>query len=171
MAHQAARQKKLATGADLSRFGEEMLAMPGHLIRRMHQASQVIFDSHVAAAGYELTSVQFAALTVIAAQPGLDQATLAREISFDRATTGGVIERLETKGLIRREVSTQDRRARLLYLERAGEEMLEQVMPLAREAQRAMLAGLSASERHALLELISKALSHVGDASRPARGS
>ena len=49
--------------------------------------------------------------------------------------------------------------------------MLEQVMPLAREAQRAMLAGLSASERHALLELISKALSHVGDASRPARGS
>ncbi len=170
MAQQAARQRKSAKGADLSRFGEEMLAMPGHLIRRMHQASQVIFDSHVAAAGYELTSVQFAALTVIAAQPGLDQATLPREISFDRATTGGVIERLETKGLIRREVSVQDRRARLLYLERAGEEMLEKVMPLAREAQRAMLAGLSATERGALLELISKALVHVGDASRPARG-
>ena len=170
MAQQAARQKKLAKEADLSRFGEEMLSMPGHLIRRMHQASQVIFDSHVAAAGFELTSVQFAALTVIAAQPGLDQATLAREISFDRATTGGVIERLEIKGLIRREVSAQDRRARLLYLERSGEEMLENVIPLAREAQRAMLSGLTASERAIFLQLTSKALAHVGDASRPQRG-
>jgi DNA-binding MarR family transcriptional regulator len=171
MAQQPARQKKIAKGADPSLFGEEMLAMPGHLIRRMHQVSQVIFDSHVAGAGYELTSVQFAALTVIAAQPGLDQATLAREISFDRATTGGVIERLETKGLIRREVSAQDRRARQLYLERAGEEMLANVMPLARDAQRMMLSGLNAAERAQFLQLIDKALAHVGDASRPARGS
>ncbi len=169
MAQQATRQRRMAKGEDLSRFSGEMLTMPGHLIRRMHQSSQVIFDSHVAAAGFELTSVQFAALTVIAAQPGLDQATLAREISFDRATTGGVIDRLETKGFIRREISSQDRRARQLYLERAGEEILEKVMPLAREAQRAMLSGLTASERTNLLQLLSKALTHIGDASRPGR--
>ena len=50
------------------------------------------------AAGFVLTSVQFAALDAIAQQPAIDQATLAATISFDRATIGGVIERLESKG-------------------------------------------------------------------------
>jgi len=35
----------------------------------------------------------------IALQPGIDQASLATSISFDRATIGGVIDRLERKAL------------------------------------------------------------------------
>ena len=38
------------------------------------------------------------------ANPGIDQARLATAIAFDRATTGGVIDRLEAKGLVRREI-------------------------------------------------------------------
>ena len=87
--------------------------MPGHLIRRMQQASLAIFDTEMARAGCDLTSVQYAALVAIAAQPGLDQATLASVIAFDRVTTGGVIDRLEAKGDVRREMPSDDRRSRL----------------------------------------------------------
>ncbi len=119
----------------------EIYQMPGNLIRRMHQASQAIFDAEVAAAGFDLTSVQFAALTVIAARPGLDQATLASAISFDRATTGGVIDRLEAKGLVRREIPKSDRRSRHLHIEPAGKAVLEGVTPVVRRAQEMMMAG------------------------------
>ena len=100
-----ARVEPITDAADQA----ELYAMPGHLVRRMHQASQAIFDAEVTTAGIDLTSVQFAALTMIAANPGIDQARLAAAISFDRATTGGVIDRLEAKGLVRREIVKTDR--------------------------------------------------------------
>lgn len=144
--------------------------MPGHLIRRMHQASQAIFDVEIAKAGFDLTSVQFAALTVIAANPGLDQATLASSIAFDRVTTGGVIDRLEAKGLVRREIAKGDRRSRRLHLEPAGEVVLDGVTPVVQHVQVAMLAGLSPKERETLLRLLAKALDAVGDVSRTPQG-
>ena len=159
-------RKKTGEGASTPQFDLEMLAMPGHLIRRLHQSSQAIFYSLVCAAGHDLTSVQFAALSVIAAQPGLDQATLANLIAFDRATTGGVVDRLEAKGFVRRETPKTDRRTRNLYLEPAGQEALEAVMPLARKAQEAMLEGLNQAERQTLVRLLGKALAVVGDANR-----
>lgn len=152
-----------ATRVEADIAGElDIFVMPGHLIRRMHQVSQAVFDAEVAAAGFDLTSVQFAALRVIAARPGLDQATLAGSIAFDRATTGGVIDRLETKGLVRREVSKVDRRARHLYPSARGCEVLDGVRPAVLKAQDAMLVGLSAAERATLLRLLAKALSAAG---------
>lgn len=142
-------------------------AMPGHVIRRLHQASQAIFDTAMAEAGLDLTSVQFAALSVIEARPGLDQATLASAIAFDRATTGGVIDRLEAKGLVRREVDPSDRRSRRLTIEAAGRRVLAEVLPVVAVVQERMLQGLSAAERKTFMQLMSKALEAVGDVSRP----
>ena len=146
----------------------ELYGMPGHLVRRMHQASQAIFDASVAEAGIDLTSVQFAALAMIGANPGIDQASLANAIAFDRPTTGGVIDRLEAKGFVRREITKADRRMRHLYLEPAGKAILDGATPIVRRVQDLMLEGLSETERATLLRLLSKALRAVGDSSRPA---
>lgn len=160
-----ARQQDAA--ADGIKPPVEIYGMPGHLVRRMHQASQAIFDVEIAAAGYDLTSVQYAALTVIAARPGLDQATLAGAIAFDRPTTGGVIDRLEVKGLVRRQNDPEDRRLRRLYLQPAGKTTLDGVTPVVQRIQGLMLQGLSAPERATLLRLLAKALTAVGDVARP----
>ena len=144
----------------------EIYVMPGHLIRRMHQASQAIFDSEMTKVGSDLTPVQFAALTAIAARPGLDQATLASAIVFDRVTTGGVIDRLEAKGFVRREIAKGDRRSRRLHLQPAGTVALQEAEPIVREIQSKLLAGLSVKERSTLLHLLTKALETVGDSRR-----
>lgn len=144
----------------------EIHGMPGHLIRRMHQASQAIFDMEMAKAGWDLTSVQYAALTAIADRPGLDQATLASVIVFDRVTTGGVIDRLEAKGFVRREIAKGDRRSRRLHLQTAGEAALAGATPVVRDIQIKMLAGLSSKEQGTLLRLLQKALDAVGEARR-----
>lgn len=132
--------------------------MAGHLIRRLHQQSTQVFQARTQAAGLDLTSVQFAALDTIARQPGIDQAGLAATISFDRATIGGVIDRLESKGLVRRTVSTEDRRARLLQLTAQGKQLLAACRPVVEALQADILAPLSAREQAAFLALAHKAL-------------
>jgi MarR family transcriptional regulator, temperature-dependent positive regulator of motility len=167
MSSRAQRQtepQKVAGAVDPS----EVYGMPGHLVRRMHQASQAIFDAQMATAGIDLTSVQYAALAMIGATPGIDQASLASAIAFDRPTTGGVIDRLEAKGFVRREITKADRRMRHLYSEPAGKAVLDAATPVVRSVQGLMLEGLSESERATLLRLLSKALRAVGDSSRPA---
>ena len=102
--------------------------------------------------------MQFAALDTIAQEPGIDQARLAATISFDRATMGGVIDRLESKGLVQRRVSPQDRRARLLDLTPEGHRLLSECRPLVEALQADILAPLSAQEKLTFLALAQKAL-------------
>lgn len=132
--------------------------MAGHLIRRLHQQSMQVFQTRTQAEGFDLTSVQFAALNAIAKQPGIDQASLAATIGFDRATIGGVIDRLERKGLVQRVVSAQDRRARRLHLTHDGEQLLAACRPVVNALQSEILALLSPAEREVFLALAHKAL-------------
>jgi DNA-binding MarR family transcriptional regulator len=136
----------------------DRIKMAGHLIRRLHQQSTQIFQAKTQAAGLELTSVQFAALDAIAQQPGIDQASLAATISFDRATIGGVIEHLEIKGRVQRVVSSQDRRARQLHLTPDGRQLLAASRPVVEALQADILGPLSCAERATFVALAHKAL-------------
>lgn len=134
------------------------IAMAGHLIRRLHQQSTQTFQAGMQAIGVDMTSVQFAALDAIVRQPGIDQASLAATISFDRATIGGVVDRLEAKGLVQRAVSPDDRRARLLHATPAGLAQLAAVRPTVEALQAQILAPLTAAEQAAFAALARKAL-------------
>jgi len=134
------------------------IEMAGHLIRRLHQQSTQIFQSRLQAAGFDLTSVQFAVLDAVAQQPSIDQASVAEVISFDRATIGGVIERLENKGLVQRFVNAEDRRARQLHLTPEGEQLLAAIRPVVVALQTEILAPLTRAERAAFVTLAHKAL-------------
>ena len=130
--------------------------MPGHLIRRLNQISVSVFADHMARAGYDFTSVQFAAMSTISTNPGLDQATLAGLIAYDRATMGGVIDRLEAKKLLTRQVSKSDRRARQLFLTDKGHETLSILAPIVADLQDEILQGLNKAEKKQLLTLLEK---------------
>ncbi len=130
--------------------------MPGHLIRRLQQISVSIFAEQMKAAGLDLTSPQFAALTVLGERPGIDQATLAGLIALDRQTMGGVVARLAAKGLIDRRPSATDGRAKSLALTEQGQEVVARMWPLVEATQDRILAGLSRAERARFTELAEK---------------
>lgn len=130
--------------------------MAGHLIRRLNQISVAAFRARMAELGADLTPVQYAALATIGENPGIDQATLAHAIAYDKATIGGVIDRLEAKALVLRRPSPTDRRARALDLSAAGRAMLEKVRPHVRAVQDDILAGLDAGEKASLIALLAK---------------
>jgi DNA-binding MarR family transcriptional regulator len=130
----------------------ELYRMPGHLIRRAQQISTALFSEECE--GFNLTSVQFAALFAINQTPGLDATRLARLIDFDRSTIGDVLERLEAKTWIRREPSPHDRRVKLLYLAPDGERLLHDVEPAVRRVQERLLAPLAPQDRLIMLKLL-----------------
>jgi DNA-binding MarR family transcriptional regulator len=132
--------------------------MPGHLIRRLHQVSTQVFTRHLQEAGFDLTPVQFAAMDAITANPGIDQAGVATRIAYDRATIGGVIDRLEQKGYVSRNVSGKDRRAREVWPTDKGVRAFAASLPVVDALQDEILSGLSNAERARFLELAAKAL-------------
>lgn len=128
----------------------------GHKIRRLQQIAVAVFAENVRE--HAVTPVQFAALQSISDAPGLDQKTLADRIRFDTSTIGGVIDRLEARGLVARSDSQADRRVRLLCLTGAGAALLAELQPLVLETQRNIAAALSAAEQKTLETLIDKVL-------------
>lgn len=134
------------------------LDMAGHVIRRLHQQATQIFTQRTQAAGFDLTSVQFAALDAIHAHPASDQARVAEMIAYDRATIGGVIERLEQKGWVRRVVSERDRRSRELSLTPKGARVRAALLPIVRDLQDEILEGLNEAERSCFLQLAKRAV-------------
>jgi MarR family transcriptional regulator, temperature-dependent positive regulator of motility len=140
--------------------------MPGHLARRFQQIAVAVFLAEVEEAGYDLTPVQYVALTAVSANPRLDQVTLAGLIAFDRTTITGVVDRLVQKGLMARHESSRDRRARELKITEAGRRVLRGITPAVEAAQRTMVRGLTEKEAKELVRLLQKAIAAGNDLSR-----
>jgi MarR family transcriptional regulator, lower aerobic nicotinate degradation pathway regulator len=130
----------------------DLYTMPGHLIRRAQQVSTAIFAEECG--GFDLTAVQYAALSMIAANPGVDATRLSALIAFDRSTIGGVLERLEAKAWISRDASPQDRRIKVLRITRDGAALLREVEPAVRRVQERLLAPLAPRDRATVLRLL-----------------
>tara|TARA_R110002110_G_scaffold211304_1_gene424026 strand:+ start:48481 stop:48867 length:387 start_codon:yes stop_codon:yes gene_type:complete len=114
----------------------------------------------------DLTPPQFAALSMLDVHPQIDQATLAGLIACDRPTTGGIIDRLMTKGLIERKTNPKDRRAKVLTLTTEGVALLEALKPAVEASQSAILAGLNEAEQQEFIRLAAKVAKAGNELSR-----
>jgi DNA-binding MarR family transcriptional regulator len=135
--------------------------LPGHYIRRLQQMAVAIFLEETEAHG--ITPVQYATLQAVHDRPQHDQRTLSRSIGFDTSTIGGVIDRLEKRGLMQRNASDEDRRVRLLTLTAEGEALLEEVQPAMMRAQLRMLEPLPEPDRARFMQMLKVLVGHAGN--------
>lgn len=136
----------------------KLQSMPGHLIRRMQQRHARIFKQRMHEAGIDITSVQFAALVALRHQPGIEQTRIAAAIGYDKATIGGVVDRLVHKGLVERTACETDKRANAVNLTPLGRTTVDASEPVVVNLQPEFLAQLDPVERRELSRLLSKAL-------------
>ncbi|MBN9411036.1 MAG: MarR family transcriptional regulator [Burkholderiales bacterium] len=129
---------------------------PGHLVRRAHQLSVAIFAQETAT--FDITPVQFSILSALIDEPGADQVTVARRVAFDAATSGAVIGRLESRGLVLREADPEDRRRKLLWITDEGRQVLRAMRRPVMRVQDRLLANLSGSEREQFMELLTRVI-------------
>ena len=131
---------------------DNVYGRPGHLIRRAHQISTALFTEECGQ--FDMTQVQYAALTAIQLNPDLDATRLAALIAFDRSTIGDVLERLETKGWIIRGPNQTDRRVKKLQIAPAGAALLRAVEDAVQRVQDRLLAPLPPEDRATMVRLL-----------------
>ncbi len=128
-----------------------------HLLRVALQEHTALWAERLSAGpAVECTKPQYAVLCAVEADPGLDQASAAQFAGSDKATVAALLERLEDRSLIRREVDPRDRRRRKLHLTQQGESLLASVGPVVVDVNQEMLSRLSPSEQADLVILLRK---------------
>lgn len=137
---------------------------PGFLLRRTHQISAAVFEN--ACAEVALTPAQYGVLTVLAAEPGIDQTRLSRALAFDKVTVMRVVKGLEDRALVRRERSTVSRRQMNLNLTEEGSRLVEAAREPAERAYQKLLSPLNPAQRRQLIELLSAITEGLCDEAR-----
>src|SRR5690606_33837398 len=106
---------------------------PSHL---MHRALQLALDIYAEEAGPDgLTQRQFAVLEAVAARSRLTQTDRVKAAGIDRSTLADLVARMTTKGLLERERSTLDARAKAVRLSPEGEAALLAARPRVEAAE------------------------------------
>ncbi len=103
---------------------------------------------------FALTSPQLVSLNQIGRNEGLTTGDLARRTSLTCATATGVVDRLEQRGLVKRERNGKDRREVRLSLTEEGRLIAERRPPLLQEAFLNALERLEVSEKATMLRSI-----------------
>ncbi len=97
-----------------------------------------------------VTGRQLALLTLFGDGPARSQQDGAARLGVDRTTMVALVDELEAKGLVRREVAPGDRRKRLVLLTPEGERVREAGTEVTRQAEALLLEPLSAEDAERL---------------------
>lgn len=89
------------------------------------------FAHDVERMGLDLTAGEIRTLAFVARFPGSRQILLAERMGIEAMTLSVFVDRLEERGLLRREQDPKDRRAKNVYVTDAAEKVFETVRPLA----------------------------------------
>ena len=105
----------------------------------------------ISAAG--LTETQFAVLEALHHLGGLDQTTLCRKLLTSGGNLTLVLDNLEAKGWVRREVDEKDRRKKVVRLLPAGRKLIGRIFPAHARRVAEAFSVLGSDEQEALRAL------------------
>jgi len=142
--------------------------VPAHLARRFHQiclgvTAEILVHE-------DLTPMLWGVMSAVLEEPGSGQRQLAARMGVDAVTFGQMIEFLEQKGLVKRQIDPDDRRARQLYGTRRSADLRHRLRPSLRAAQERLLAPLSKTERTAFLDMLVRLIEAHDSYARPGNG-
>lgn len=129
----------------------DLMAAPGHLLRRNHQRSYEIFNRLV---GPDITRQQIALLIALSRAPGASQNELVHLTGFDKSTLKEMLGRLVAKGWVDRERDPDDFRAWKMHITSVGKDVLEQRIANVRAVQQEIIAPLPADLRPVFLRCL-----------------
>lgn len=129
-------------------------SLAGYHLRRASGAFALDFQEAVKGTG--MRQVLVGILSIIGANPRVNQGAVGVALGIKRANMVSLINELVDAGLVAREVSPDDRRAFSLTLTAAGEAMRGECITRIEAHEARMLAVLSAAEREVLLKLLAR---------------
>jgi len=134
---------------------------PSHL---MHRVLQLSLDIYAEEAGPDgPTQRQYAVMEAVSVKEGLTQTELVRATGIDRSTLADLVARMTAKGLLSRERSVVDARAKAVRLSAEGQALLEAARPRVEAADKRIMALVPKGKRDGFLDLLAE-LASAADA-------
>lgn len=90
-----------------------------------------------------VTRSQWWVLAHLSRQDGMTQSQLAEELDLGKVAVGGLIDRLEKGGLLRREADATDRRVNRVFLQPTSKQLIAKMRKLNHRMNAQILAGIS----------------------------
>ncbi|MFF7854014.1 MarR family transcriptional regulator [Streptomyces sp. NPDC007904] len=128
----------------------EVVELIGSVVARYHE------EYEEAAADHALTGAQARLLSLLSLEP-LPMRRLAQRLKCEPSNVTGIVDRLESRGLVERRPDPADRRVKLAAATAEGRRVAHSLRESLRFA-RAPLAGLPEQERVALRDALRKML-------------
>lgn len=139
--------------SDEPEFGQ-LDGIVGFHIRLAHGAVYRHFSDTFAELG--LTQKQVSVLWLVGENPGVSQIELGSRLRMDRATTMTIVNRLQSRGYLRREKSASDGRKQALHLTSEGEAALEQAKSCIAEHEAWLKSRFTDEEVEKLVEMLER---------------
>ena len=110
---------------------------------------------------FELAPQQMIAVRMLGAGPR-KMSELAQALFCDNSNVTGIVDRLEERGLVRREAAEGDRRVKLLVLTKEGERMRVEITKRMAEPP-PPIASLSEADQQALRDILKRAVEGISE--------
>jgi DNA-binding MarR family transcriptional regulator len=110
---------------------------------------------------FDLSTQQMIALRMLGAGPR-KMSELASSLFCDNSNVTGIVDRLEERGLVRREAAEGDRRVKLLVLSKEGERMRMEITRRMAEPP-PPIAALSERDQRALRDILKRAVESISE--------
>ena len=124
----------------------------GFILNDVSRLMRTTFDRRAKSIG--LTRSQWWVLTHLYRRDGLVQAELAEILEIERPTLGRLLDRLEAKGWLRRELDPDDRRVKRVYLTNEVKPAMQSLRRIAADLRQQSLVGLNETERERLVDIL-----------------
>jgi MarR family transcriptional regulator, transcriptional regulator for hemolysin len=85
---------------------------------------------------------------------GITQTALARLLDLGKVALGGIVERLEYRGLVKRRPDADDRRTNRVFLTRKGNQILERVAKIGMTMDAKVMRGISVARQNLLADIL-----------------
>lgn len=110
---------------------------------------------------YDITPEQWGLLNRLWEKDGISQKELSEITMKDQTTVTRILDKLERKGLIKRQTCPNDRRSFLIFLTDTGRNLEDQLVPIAYEVLDEALQGISEKEIKQLKVLLNRIFINV----------
>lgn len=147
--------KSKATFGDVAPIGKLIFSV-SKLLRRMVEQQARFHD---------ITLPQWRTLAQVLDSDGISQTALAALIETDPMTTSKIVRLLEARGLLERLPDPTDSRVKIVRATPPVADMVETMRGRVAESYEAMLAGVSAADRQALVRILNKISDNLADQS------
>lgn len=105
---------------------------------------------------YGLTRSHWRAILYIWRTPGISQTELSDILDLSRMGVTGLIDRMETKGLVARRDDATDRRVKRVYLTESTTELVPKITALGGETVDDFFTGIDKTDQDVLINLLLK---------------